>query len=431
MFKVAVVDTSARSRLAIAETILAKIAEAEPSSDALFGVSVKSLSIDEARFQPPPDIMVVGEDLHTNGRSELAELRRGLGGTIFIAYVSDQSSALDRLERMAAIGFDDVIHGALSAAEVAARLVLNGRRSRRPRKGRIVAIDSGKGGVGVTSVCAALGDYLASFGKRVTVVDLDFESQDLSRYLQSRPYLNENLQCLLEQGRPLTREAVEECVVAVPGQEALLCVPPPVRGELHDRHGGTPLKMFGAFLEALSQASDYVLIDCASARGELGRAAFHSCDFAIMVTSGEACAAHSTLQAISRVRIWLRPESRLLVLENGRRPCDIGAALVAREVAKQAGLDAESILSPIRYAARAASWPGSGATLYIAGGRSVRTALRKTASALGVDSQQGDGPVSLLAKAVRRKSDTIQLSNPPAALALPVPRALITAPEIS
>ena len=66
---------------------------------------------------------------------------------------------------------------------------------------QLILVDAGKGGLCVTSVVAGLGDALAAHGKRVLTIDLDMETQDLSRFLQTRPFVNENLQLLLEEQR--------------------------------------------------------------------------------------------------------------------------------------------------------------------------------------------------------------------------------------
>ena len=52
-------------------------------------------------------------------------------------------------------------------------------------------------------------------GKRVILVDLDFETQDLSRFIQARPYINENLQTLIDQTAPVTSDTVKECLTKV------------------------------------------------------------------------------------------------------------------------------------------------------------------------------------------------------------------------
>ena len=54
--------------------------------------------------------------------------------------------------------------------------------------GEVIAITSGKGGVGKTTMTAGLGAALASMGKKVLAVDLDIGTGDLTtKNAMSRP----------------------------------------------------------------------------------------------------------------------------------------------------------------------------------------------------------------------------------------------------
>src|SRR5262249_4760093 len=153
-----------------------------------------------------------------------------------------------------------------SAAEFMRKLILHARSSQKSRSSRLIVVGSGKGGTGVTSTCAALAEAAIEFGKKAIVVDFDFATQDLSRFLQTRPFINENLRLLCDGHRPVTEEFVEHCLTPVWTDEHLYCLAPVAESDdvynLDSRQARTFLSIF----DILDSKFDVIFIDSAQAK---------------------------------------------------------------------------------------------------------------------------------------------------------------------
>ncbi len=117
--------------------------------------------------------------------------------------------------------------------------------------GRIIVITSGKGGVGKTTVCAALATTLANAGKRVVAVDADvsLNNLDLALGLESAViYDLYDVVC----GNCRLRQAL----LRYPPNENLSLLP-----SVHPL-GSVDSRAFAEVAQTLAETFDFVLIDC-------------------------------------------------------------------------------------------------------------------------------------------------------------------------
>ncbi|MBE0617783.1 MAG: MinD/ParA family protein [Proteobacteria bacterium] len=174
-----------------------------------------------------------------------------------------------------------------------------------PLPGRVLAVASGKGGVGKTSLVANLGSVLARRGQKVTVLDADFGLANLDILLNLNPARN--------LGHLLRGEARADQVVLEAGPG--LRVIPGASGvqDLADL-GGEERRALLASLAPLTGGQDFVLVDAAAGIGhnvvDLCRAAGE----VLLVTNAEPT---SLTDAYGLVKVvWARDarvEVRLVV----------------------------------------------------------------------------------------------------------------------
>ena len=130
-----------------------------------------------------------------------------------------------------------------------------GRRDRSQHRTRIIAITSGKGGVGKTNIVANLGFTLSRFGKKVLIFDADLGLGNLDILLGLTPEYN--LSHVIRREKQLS-----EIVVPGPGRLQIL----PAASGIQELTSLTPEDRYLVFsqLEAFIRDFDIMLIDTAA-----------------------------------------------------------------------------------------------------------------------------------------------------------------------
>ncbi len=164
----------------------------------------------------------------------------------------------------------------------------------KPRHARVLAVTSGKGGVGKTNVSVNLAIAIAQRGKKVVLVDLDLglANADILLDLNSRYNLSQVL---------TGRKTIEE--VALPAMGGIRVVPGASGVErlanLSDVERETLLSSF----EALHRDADYILFDTGAGISKNTTAFLAAADEVIVVTVPEPTAvvdAYAVIKMLSR-----------------------------------------------------------------------------------------------------------------------------------
>lgn len=178
-------------------------------------------------------------------------------------------------------------------------------------RGRVIAVTSGKGGVGKSSVVANLGAELARRGHRVTMIDADFGLANLDILFNLNP--KHNLSHLL-QGQVGAEQVVVE-VAAVPGLQLI----PGASGleALADLDAAEREHLLAA-LAPITADREFVLIDTAAG---IGRNVLDLClaaDEVLLVTNPEPT---SLTDAYGLLKILRQrdPDVRVRLLVNSVR----------------------------------------------------------------------------------------------------------------
>ena len=149
---------------------------------------------------------------------------------------------------------------------------------------RSIAIASGKGGVGKTSIALNLGLWLAKTGKKVVVVDADLDMANLNILLGAE--LNPITLHNVLTGENSVSDAIYE------GPEKMYYVPSAVREEK------TPfdLGLFRSAVSKLELSHDFIFIDCPPGLREEARAAIKSARELVLITTPEPTAVIDALK---------------------------------------------------------------------------------------------------------------------------------------
>jgi len=370
MLNIVVLDRSAESRNRIARQINDFLQSDFQEGGLLPRVSIKPLSRHEIKFHSAPDICIIGEEILQDEITDLHNIRKLLPDSALLVRTPASLQNLATIEQLARLGADDTMQEDITPREFLKKLIMLSRKTAKAKSGKLIIVDSGKGGVGVSSVSAAMAESLIDQGKKVALLDFDFETQDLSRFLQVRPYINENLQLLLNGNRPITEEFVNEALVQVWHDEPkLFCMPPVAESEdLYD--GRAPYaKTLMSVLEILDSTFDCVIVDTGCARGAILKTLYRLADKVLFLVNNDPATLYSAVDRVSKMRFLMSPHAQMTIADNGSFYGSVKTGL-SHKLLKEEFLRASKLpeeawsKSPIPFSSGGSRWPGSGMTLF-------------------------------------------------------------------
>jgi MinD-like ATPase involved in chromosome partitioning or flagellar assembly len=326
-------------------------------------VSLTLLAPEEVRFHGSIDVCVVGPEIIGCDAAFVRSLRQQLPGKLIFCVLDAKTYSLGLVEQLGRLGVDDVLIDGASSDEFFRRLVLLQRRLQEKRRGRLVAVSSARGGVGVTFVAAAVSEAWLARKNRVCVVDCDITSQDLTRFLEVRPCVSEPLRLLLDQNRVATSEAVGECAVQVwSDEERFACVPPPAGGD-DTLLGATRFsRAFIDVLETLVSQFDVVVVDSGGLPSTTLVALYQVCDEVIYVANRDPGGSIAHRQALLLVAGYARLDSRITTVINDNSVLAAAVQTLKTEALVMPDRAVREVVLP--RSVKAASWPCSGGTPY-------------------------------------------------------------------
>lgn len=384
MINLFIVELSAEARTKIVEEINGYFSSDLNLLSFLPRINVRPLSLDELKFNSAPDIILVGEEVVKGDLSEISKIRRLFPTAAILVRITSGFDSLPVIEQLARLGADDVIKPSTQPEEFLKKLILLSRNGSKTKSGKLIVVEGGKGGVGVTSIACGFAEALVSFGKKVCLVDLDFETQDLSRFLQARPFVNENLSLLFSGQRPIIQEAVEHCINQVwADSDSLFVMSPPADcDELYDSKSSCARSLISV-LEVLDSMFDVVIVDSSSSRGAMRKSLCRVADDLIFVASNDAASLFSSVDRLSKAISDLSPGCKVVVVENRVALGGLPSKMLFQELTRASKIPIDEISSTsVSYSKSGSTWPGSGGTLYSQGGE--MQSLRDIGVALGL-----------------------------------------------
>jgi len=383
MLKIFVVDRSADSRNRIIESINSFLHSEAAEKELLPRINVKPVSLQELKFHSSPDLLIVGEELVSFDLTQLGEVRKLAPHAPIIVRIDDTLNHISTIEQLARFGADDVMPTYISAQEFLRKVVLLSRRNKVQKTGKLIVVDAAKGGVGVTTIAAGLADALIAEGKKVALLDLDFDTQDLSRFLQAKPFVNENLQLLLDKQRPVTQEFVEHCLVRVWQDSELYCMPPIADCEqIYDLRSGYS-RNFLSIIEILDSEFDCVVVDAACARGAWAKALYLTADKVVLVVNNDPATLYASVDKITKIRA-AAPAVEVVVVENASLKNGLPSKLLRREFNRAAKLNEGVWAESLPYCKQGSRWPGSGSTVLSQAKESLNSGFLSLLEKLGL-----------------------------------------------
>jgi septum site-determining protein MinD len=172
------------------------------------------------------------------------------------------------------------------------------------RKGRVITVTSGKGGVGKTTTTANLGTALALLGKKVVVVDADIGLRNLDVVMGLENRIVYDIVDVVE-GRCRIRQAL----IKDKRFPDLYLLP---AAQTRDKSAVNPAQM-RLLCDHLKAEFDFVLIDCPAGIEQGFKNAIAGADQAVIVTTPEVSAVRDADRVIGLVEAAQLPPPRLII----------------------------------------------------------------------------------------------------------------------
>ncbi len=366
MLELLILDKSAESRNKIRNKLCNFIYKGAQGVDVVPRINIKPISLEEVKFQNAPKLIVLGNEFLLNEKSVIGDVKKLFPNALIIAWLTEELNKLFIIEELARLGITDIWPNTILAEEFFRKLIMLSRKSKKNQNSKIILVDSGKGGSGVTSIVSALGEIYLDKEKKVLLIDCDVESQDLSRFLQVRPFINENLGVLLDGLKPISQDALTECYQKVwDDEENLYCMSPTVESENLYSAKSSYYKNFLSILECLDACFDYIIIDMACLKGMLKTSLYKACDMLVVVINNDPASIFSNLELLKYSKNFLSSEAKILIVENKHEKFLLDSQLLKDEILSSSFLLDDSYFSfAFKNSIQASRWPGSGATLY-------------------------------------------------------------------
>jgi MinD-like ATPase involved in chromosome partitioning or flagellar assembly len=325
-------------------------------------VDVTACAVTDWSFPQAPDAIFVGKGLVSEGHEALHSLRRTYKQALILAEVEDAS--VERLQDALASGAGNVFSESDPDHVLLKNIVVGLERARPRKRATLLVVDGGKGGIGCTTVAAGIAATLAERGLDVGLLDMDYESQDLTRYLAVKPFMNEPLDLLLAGVVRSGLEPVSQSVSPVDGFETLSVAAPAARYENLLRGDLGVWSRMKEFLEVVNSLKDVLILDVSTLPRYVARKFYEVSDGVVYVVSLNPATVHS---ALARIRSVVGDNSdffeiTLACVEPPSHRLRVGE--VQREFARQITLGkAGWTTDVIPFDPRLAFWPGSSRNL--------------------------------------------------------------------
>lgn len=350
------------------------------------------------------DILVIGSGLGERA-TVVARQARSLAPWIhLIMFVSDEGYGGGAFRAAHSVGVRKVFPDSASPLDFLQELVAihaEFRRDGRTREGRVIVVSHAKGGVGATSIAAALAEVCSVYRRRTMLWDLDVETRDLSRSLTVNGVEASVVSAWVNGGREISRESLQDALIPI-SNEVNVLMPPDRMAESMDLVCHTDgMNIVSRVVELARVMHDVIIVDTAGRMGPATGGLLRHADTVLVVLDDTILGLTAVDLYLNFIKNLVGGTERICFLVNPFSGALLGVQQIAAELepAHQLG-DLPWRLPPVPNDPKAALWPGTGRTLYSMGQKSTRMVLERIARELGVIETE-EGPSANIPSAPR------------------------------
>lgn len=334
------------------------------------------------------DVLVLGSGLGDRATA-LARQANSISPWLHIVmFVTDEAYGGGAFRAAHSVGVRKVFTDSASPLDFLQELVAihaEFRKEGRTREGRVIAVTHAKGGVGATTIAAALAEVCSVFHRRTMLWDLDVETRDLSRSLTVNGVEAKVVSAWVNGSREISRESLKDALIPISSDVSVL-MPPDRMAESMDLVCHTDgMGISQRILELSRVLFDVIIVDTGGRMGPATGAILRGADVVLVVIDDTILGLTAVDLYLTFVKTLVGGVERIVFLVNPYSGALLGVPQIAAELEPAHNLgEAPWRLPPVPNDPKGALWPGSGRTLYSMGQKSTRAVLEKIARELGI-----------------------------------------------
>lgn len=334
------------------------------------------------------DVLVLGSGL-ADRATALARQAMSLTPWLhIIMFVTDEAYGGGAFRAAHSVGVRKVFPDSASPLDFLQELVAiyaEFRREGRTREGRVVVVTHAKGGVGATSIAAALAEVCSVYHRRTMLWDLDVETRDLSRSLTVSGVEAKVVSAWVNGSREISRESLKDALIPISSDVQVL-MPPDRMAESMDLVCHTDgMSIAQRIIELSRVLYDVVIVDTGGRLGPASGVLLRAADVVLIVIDDTILGLTAVDLFLTFIKTLVGGVDRLVFLVNPYSGALLGVSQIAAELEPAHMLgDAPWRLPPVPNDPKAALWPGSGRTLYSMGQKSTRVVLERIAREISI-----------------------------------------------
>jgi MinD-like ATPase involved in chromosome partitioning or flagellar assembly len=380
-----------------AQAFCAKRIEAFGRSDMeMLDLKVKLVNdTDYAERVSEADVVVLGSGVAEKGISIARQTHAIAPWVQIVMFVTDSAYGGGAFRAAQSVGVRKVFPDSASPLDFLQELVaIHGdfRKEGRTHEGKVVVVAHAKGGVGATSITAALAEVCSVHNRRTMLWDLDVETRDLSRSLTVSGAEAKVVSSWVNGSRDISRESLRDALIPISSDVSVLMPPDRFAESMDLVCHADGMGIAQRVVEIARVLFDVVLVDTGGRMGPAVGGLIRTADVVLLVVDDTVLGLTAVDLYLSFIKSLVGSTEKLCFLVNPYSGAFTSIEQIAADLepAHQLG-QAPWRLPPIPNDAKAALWPGSGRTLYSMGQKNTRQALEQIAEGLGL---LGGGPAA-------------------------------------
>lgn len=338
------------------------------------------------------DVLVIGSGV---GERAVALARQAMSIVPWlhiVIFVTDEAYGGGAFRAAHSVGVRKVFPDSASPLDFLQELVAihtEFRREGRAREGKVISITHAKGGVGATSIAAALAEVCSVYHRRTMLWDMDVETRDLSRSLTVNGIEAKVVSAWVNGQREISRESLKDALIPISSDVSVL-MPPDRMAESMDLVCHTDgMNIVQRIVELSRVLFDVIIIDTGGRLGPATGALLRSSDIVLIVIDDTILGLTAVDLYLTFVKTLVGGVDRIVFLVNPYSGALLGVSQIAAELEPAHHLgELPWRLPPVPNDPKAALWPGSGRTLYSMGQKSTKVTLERIARDLGIIAEQ-------------------------------------------
>lgn len=341
---------------------------------------------------PETDVVILGSRLGEAAISVARQIHSIAPWVHIVMFVADDAYGGMAFRSAHSVGVRKVFQDSASPLDFLQELVgihAEFKRAGRTREAKVVVITHAKGGVGATTVAAALAEVLSVYNRTTLLWDLDVESRDLSRSLQAVGQESSVISGWVSGAGELTREAIKYAAVPIDPNVSVLPPPDSMAEAIDLVCHIDAVTLAQRIVELAKLTYDAIIIDTAGRLGPSTGALIRLADEVLFVIDDTVFGITAVDMYLNYIRNLVGDAGHLKFLVNPFSGALLGPEQIAAELEPAHKLgSAPWILPALSNDPKASGWAGSGHTLYSLGTKVTRKTLEDIAISLGlIDAQ--------------------------------------------